>query len=184
MTNVHEAALAWLEKQLRKKKIARFRAESKPIVSEKEIADIDGSVDVLKHLIALVEDAERDKADTVYIDRDAFLRDAERAKADIEASGQTFTAADLMYMISCADGASVVQAWDNEWMDPETELPTDPDKVVLVICSGTAGNVRLEDAYELAWYDPVEGEWILEAYPGEADIRVSWWRDLPEMPEG
>ena len=241
---MNERALAWLEKQLRKKKIALFLAENKPSISEKEIADINGSIDVLEHLIAVVEDAERDKADTVYVDREAFLRDAEKTKAEIEAAGQTFTAADVLYMLQCADGANVVQARDNElflrkvrveaikgfaerikkkaeirylegdkrfacivesnfiekfaerngvgrimtkpfeWIDAGIELPADTENAVLVICSGTAGSVRLEDAYELAWYYPREDKWILEAYTGEADIRVSWWRYLPEAPEG
>ena len=69
------------------------------------------------------------------------------------------------------------------WMDPEIELPGDSEKDVLVICSGTAGSVRLEDAYELAWYEPKEDEWILEAYPGGNDIHVSWWAFLPDPPE-
>lgn len=69
------------------------------------------------------------------------------------------------------------------WMDPEIELPGNPDRAVLVICSGTAGSVRFEDAYELAWYDPKEDGWVLEAYPGEPDIHVSWWAFLPDPPE-
>ena len=52
-----ERALAWLHKQLRKKKIALFRAENKPIISEKEIADIENAIDILEYLIAVVEDA-------------------------------------------------------------------------------------------------------------------------------
>lgn len=69
------------------------------------------------------------------------------------------------------------------WIDPVMDLPGDSEKAVLVICSGTAGSVRFEDAYELAWYDPKEDEWVLEAYPGEADIHVSWWAFLPDPPE-
>ena len=48
---MNERALAWLHKQLRKKKIALFRAENKPIVSDKEIADIEDAIDILEYLI-------------------------------------------------------------------------------------------------------------------------------------
>lgn len=70
-----------------------------------------------------------------------------------------------------------------EWIDTDIEVPADPETAVLVICSGTSGRVRFEDAYELAWYDHAEEEWILEAYPGSCDIVVKWWAFLPEPPE-
>lgn len=124
---VHEAALAWLNKQLKSKEMGLYRAIHKVNATEQEKKNLEDAIEVIRYLIDLVT----------------------------------------------GDG----------WIDPKTELPADPDKVVLVICSGTAGSVRLEDAYELAWYDPKEDEWILEAYPGENDIRVSWWAFLPDPPE-
>ena len=51
---VHEAALAWLHKQLRKKNIALHIATHKAKPSEKEIEDIEDAIDVIRYLIDLV----------------------------------------------------------------------------------------------------------------------------------
>ena len=124
---VHEAALAWLHKQIKSMEMGLYIAIHKANTTEQLKKNLEDATEVIRHLNDLVK----------------------------------------------AGG----------WIDPKIELPADPDRAVLVICSGTAGSVRFEDAYELAGYDPEEDEWVLEAYPGENDIRVSWWAFLPDPPE-
>lgn len=69
-----------------------------------------------------------------------------------------------------------------EWCDSEIELPNDPDKLVLCIAHGVvASNIFLTGAYELATYNEEDG-WILEDWPEVRELKVSWWRPLPEPP--
>lgn len=68
------------------------------------------------------------------------------------------------------------------WHKPEEQLPED-DIIVLVVCRGQGENVAFCDAMELATYDCDECEWILESYPGITGITVSWWCELPNVPD-
>lgn len=69
-----------------------------------------------------------------------------------------------------------------EWIDPQVELPADPERSVLVLVSGRYGKLTFRHAYELANYVPGEG-WILEGYPAWKNPQISHWTLLPEMPE-
>lgn len=113
---MNEKALAWLNKQLKSKDMALFRALHKVNATETEIKNLEDTIDAIRYLIDLV----------------------------------------------AVDG----------WIDPVMDLPGDPEKAVLVICSGKAGSVRFDNAYELVWYDPKRGGWVIGRYPGETDIHV------------
>lgn len=58
MTNVHESALAWLNKQLRSKDIALFRALNKQKPCEEEIGNIENAIEIIEYLIRITENAE------------------------------------------------------------------------------------------------------------------------------
>ena len=48
---IKEITFEWLRKQLKKKRIARERAERKPNRSDAEIADINAAIEVLEYLL-------------------------------------------------------------------------------------------------------------------------------------
>lgn len=52
---LHEAAILWLNKQLKKKRIALFNAEIKKNPSQKEIDDIQTSIAVIEYLIEITK---------------------------------------------------------------------------------------------------------------------------------
>lgn len=82
----------------------------------------------------------------------------------------------VVYHTQCAAALMV-----SEWLDPEVELPIDPDEVVLVLVSGKpADNITLVCAPELALYDPDEG-WILEMWPEWESPEVHRWMLIPEF---
>lgn len=69
----------------------------------------------------------------------------------------------------------------SEWISVKNRLP-DNDDFVLVIVSGKAGNITLDNAIELAQFSMDEG-WILEMLPEWEDPNVTYWTPLPEPPE-
>ena len=69
-----------------------------------------------------------------------------------------------------------------EWI-PVTERLPGNDDFVLVIVSGKAGNITLDNAAELASFSMDEG-WILEMWPEWEDPNVTYWMPLPEQPKG
>ena len=73
---------------------------------------------------------------------------------------------------------------DNKgWIRPKDKLPEDCE-AVLVIASGEVNDYKtLENAFLMAIYYKDEG-FILEEFPMAENFTVSWWRPLPEPPEG
>ena len=67
------------------------------------------------------------------------------------------------------------------WISVKDRLP-DNDDFVLVIVSGKAGNITLDNAIELAQFSMDEG-WILEMWPEWEDPKVTHWMPLPEPPK-
>ena len=65
---------------------------------------------------------------------------------------------------------------------PVTERLPGNDDFVLVIVSGKAGNITLDNAAELASFSMDEG-WILEMWPELEDPKVTYWMPLPELPK-
>ena len=73
-----------------------------------------------------------------------------------------------------------VGAVTRQWI-PVTERLPDNDDFVLVVASGQAGNIRLDNAFELGQFSMSEG-WILEMWPEWEDPKVTYWMPLPEPP--
>lgn len=69
------------------------------------------------------------------------------------------------------------------WISCSERLPDDSDEMVLVMASGFPTEaIELLEAYELATYNLEDG-WILEDYPDFDDVKVSYWRPLPDPPK-
>lgn len=66
-----------------------------------------------------------------------------------------------------------------DWLDPEIEVPTD-DGAVLGIVNGVINGIEHQNAVSLVCYD--RGEWWMFDRP-DIDVKVDWWRPLPEPPE-
>lgn len=69
-----------------------------------------------------------------------------------------------------------------EWIPVAERLPWNDD-FSLVIVSGKAGNITLDNAIELAQFSMDEG-WILEMWPEWEDPKVTYWMPLPKPPKG
>lgn len=65
------------------------------------------------------------------------------------------------------------------WRNAFDEVPVD-DGVVLTICDGHIGSLRLCDAVYLAMYDKREKKWYAD---GGHVVFVKWWLPIPKMPE-
>ena len=62
-------------------------------------------------------------------------------------------------------------------------LPPEAEEMALVLVSGRPEkNIELLDACELAEWDGEEG-WILEMWPEWKDAVVSYWHEIPRLPE-
>lgn len=70
---------------------------------------------------------------------------------------------------------------NRRWIPVAERLPGNDD-FVLVIVSGKAGNITLDNAAELASFSMDEG-WILEMWPELEDPKVTYWMPLPEPPK-
>lgn len=105
-----------------------------------------------------------------YVDRFA-LRDAL-----YDADAITMRGVKIINQFPTAVDAATVR-----WI-PVTERLPDNDDFVLVVASGQAGNIRLDNAFELGQFSMSEG-WILEMWPEWEDPKVSHWMPLPEPPE-
>ena len=67
------------------------------------------------------------------------------------------------------------------WISVKDRLP-DNDDFVLVIVSGKAGNITLDNAIELAQISMDEG-WIFEMWPEWEDPKVTYWTPISEPPK-
>ena len=77
--------------------------------------------------------------------------------------------------------AAIREQEERRWI-PVTERLPGNDDFVLVIVSGKAGNITLDNAAELASFSMDEG-WILEMWPEWEDPKVTYWMPLPEPPK-
>lgn len=69
------------------------------------------------------------------------------------------------------------------WKDAARQKP-DPDEFVLVVCSASLGRgFGYDNELAIAEYDETKDAWILEDWPEAADVRVSHWMRLPELPD-
>ena len=85
------------------------------------------------------------------------------------------------------------ESWGpDEWAYARAEVPTGYEELLLVIASGTVGNVRFIHAVRFAEYRPDEGFVVdVDADEGfvvdvDADgerLEVEFWRPIPELPE-
>lgn len=65
MKNVHERALAWLEKQLTAKDMALFHALHKPNASEKEIENLEDAIEIIEYIKTQLDPQGDDSSDSV-----------------------------------------------------------------------------------------------------------------------
>ena len=65
-----------------------------------------------------------------------------------------------------------------QWIPVTEKLPHNDD-FVMVIVSGKAGNITLENSIQLASFSTNDG-WILEMWPEWEDPKVTHWMPLPE----
>ena len=57
MMNVHEAALAWLNKQLKSKGMGLYRALHKVKATEEEIENLEDAIEIIEYIIKKMEEA-------------------------------------------------------------------------------------------------------------------------------
>lgn len=69
MTNVHEAVLAWLHKQLKAKDMGLYRALHKVNASEQEIANLEDAIEIIDYLIRIIENADP-KTNNIFFQED------------------------------------------------------------------------------------------------------------------
>ena len=77
--------------------------------------------------------------------------------------------------------AALREQEERRWISAKERLPEDDD-YVLVIVSGKAENITLDNSLELAQFSISEG-WILEMWPEWEDPDVKYWIPLPEPPK-
>ena len=83
---------------------------------------------------------------------------------------------------ACVLAAAALRDQENRRWIPVAERLPGNDDFVLVIVSGKAGNITLDNAAELASFSMDEG-WILEMWPEWEDPKVTYWMPLPEPPK-
>ena len=109
-----------------------------------------------------------------YIDREAAYDDFEKCNSE----NPKWTPSRVKALIARQKAVNAVPV---QWI-PVTERLPDNDDFVLVVASGQAGNIRLDNAFELGQFSMSEG-WILEMWPEWEDPKVTHWMPLPEPPE-
>lgn len=81
---------------------------------------------------------------------------------------------------SSAGKGRITKMREAEWIPAAKELPRNGDECVLVQVSGRPqGNISLNNAFQLAYYDSTAG-WVIEEYPEWEDADVIAWMPLPE----
>ena len=75
------------------------------------------------------------------------------------------------------------ESWGpDEWAYARAEVPTGYEELLLVIASGTVGNVRFIHAVRFAEYRPDEG-FVVDVDADGERLEVEFWRPIPELPE-
>lgn len=69
-----------------------------------------------------------------------------------------------------------------EWKNANKEQPEE-GKAYLVIINGKYRKIRFVNAYAIGTYCEEEG-WIIDNYEDATMIRVDYFAELPELPEG
>lgn len=71
-----------------------------------------------------------------------------------------------------------------QWRKADEEQPKDEERAVLAIVNGRPHpNLKLKNAYQIAFYSQTEG-WIIEEFPEWEHADVKYWTELPCLPEG
>lgn len=78
--------------------------------------------------------------------------------------------------------AALKAAKEKQWISTSERLP-ETDEYVLVVASGTKGNMKLIDAIEIATYYIEDDCWELAWLTDVENLRVTYWMPLPEAPE-
>lgn len=69
------------------------------------------------------------------------------------------------------------------WIDPEVELPADPEEYVIAVISGKRDNRTFICCPMYATYDRENEEWIPDDYPDLVPEKVWCWTFAPELPQ-
>lgn len=83
------------------------------------------------------------------------------------------------YLMGFQEAAEAVQNCPDVWHNPEKDLPTSMD-FVLVLISGMADGRQCEQAPFIASFAPDDG-WVLESIPDRPDDswKVDKWMEIP-----
>lgn len=68
------------------------------------------------------------------------------------------------------------------WISAEERLPKEHKPVLCVMNGKPRENIILEDAYQLGSWNRADG-WIIDEWLEWENANVSWWCELPELPE-
>lgn len=98
---MNERALAWLNKQLKSKDMALFRAIHKTNASEKEIEGLENSIEILNYLIGMLEEPAEDQGESL---EEIFM---EAHEAYVAGKGVTGRYAQFMSDYLIAKGVTV-----------------------------------------------------------------------------
>ena len=69
-----------------------------------------------------------------------------------------------------------------QWISTNDMLPPTSEMVLVIMSGNISEYTSLINAVELAEYFEDEG-WVCEMYP-DAQLKVSYWMPIPEIPEG
>ena len=89
----------------------------------------------------------------------------------------------LAYIEQLEKAVDVFAAKLPVWYSPEERLPPEDENAVLAIVTGNPDGYKhtLVNAYMMAYYY-AECGWIIENYPEDMNLKVSFWTPLPEPP--
>ncbi len=72
--------------------------------------------------------------------------------------------------------AAIEELEQTRWIPVTERLPVTEDEVLVIVSGEPTSNIELIEAYELASYDPVQGDWFIDSYP-EWNIRETYILD-------